>query len=140
MFILDTNVLSALMRLELEPEITAWMVGQDEELVFTTAISQAEISAGLAILPEGRKRRELEALASAIFIEEFEGRVLPFDMKAAAIYAEIFAARRRAGRSTPPMDLLIASIARSHGADVVTRDTAGFEGCGVTVINPWATS
>jgi predicted nucleic acid-binding protein len=138
MFVLDTNVLSAMIRPHLETEITAWVGRQNEELLFTTAISQAEILAGLAILPEGRRRRDLEALAAAIFAEEFEGRVLPFDMSAAATYAGIFAQRRRDGRPTPPMDLMIASIARSQGARVVTRDTGGFEGCGVAVINPWA--
>jgi|YelNatPaOPRAMG01_1025707.scaffolds.fasta_scaffold123536_1 predicted nucleic acid-binding protein len=140
MFVLDTNVLSAMMRPDLETEITAWVGRQDEELLFTTAISQAEISAGLAILPDGRRRRDLEALATAIFAEEFEGRVLSFDMNAAAAYADIFASRRRDGRPTPPMDLMIAAIARSQGASVVTRDTGGFEGCGLVVINPWSAS
>jgi predicted nucleic acid-binding protein len=140
MFVLDTNVLSAVMRPELETEITAWVGRQDEELLFTTAISQAEISAGLAILPEGRRRRDLEALAAAIFADEFDGRILSFDMNAAAAYADIFASRRRDGRPTPPMDLMIAAIARSQGASVVTRDTGGFEGCGLAVINPWSAS
>lgn len=140
MFVLDTNVLSAMMRPDMETEITAWVGRQDEELLFTTAISQAEISAGLAILPDGRRRRDLEALATAIFAEEFEGRVFSFDMNAAAAYADIFASRRRDGRPTPPMDLMIAAIARSQGASVVTRDTGGFEGCGLVVINPWSAS
>jgi toxin FitB len=140
MFVLDTNVLSAMMRPELETEITAWVGRQDEELLFTTAISQAEISAGLAILPEGRRRRDLEALAAAIFADEFDGRILSFDMNAAAAYADIFASRRRDGRPTPPMVLMIAAIARSQGASVVTRDTGGFEGCGLAVINPWSAS
>jgi predicted nucleic acid-binding protein len=137
-FVLDTNVLSAMMRPHLETEIAAWVGRQDEGLLFTTAISRAEISAGLAILPEGRRRRDLEALAAAIFAEEFEGRVLPFDTNAAAAYGGIYASRRRDGRATPPMDLMIAAIARSQGASVVTRDTSGFEGCGLAVINPWA--
>ena len=140
MFVLDTNVLSAMMRPDLEAEITAWVGRQDEEALFTTAISQAEISAGLAILPEGRRRRDLAALAAAIFAEEFQGRVLSFDMNAAAAYADIFASRRRGGRPAPPMDLMIAAIAKSQGASVVTRDTGGFEGCGLAVINPWSAS
>jgi predicted nucleic acid-binding protein len=140
MFVLDTNVLSAMMRPDMPAAITLWVGRQDEELLFTTAISQAEISAGLAILPEGRRRHDLEALATTIFAEEFEGRVLSFDATAAAAYADIFASRRRDGRPTPPMDLMIAAIARSQGASVVTRDTDGFEGCGLTLINPWATT
>ena len=138
MLVFDTNILSALMTPQPVPEARAWMARQDKDLFFTTAISQAEIASGLAVMPDGRRRRDLEALAVAMFAEEFEGRVLSFDAKAAAAYADIFAMRRRAGRPTPPMDLLIASIARSHGASVVTRDTGGFEGCGLTVINPRA--
>ena len=140
MFVLDTNILSALMRLHPPPEVMAWFDGQDEELLFTTAITEAEILSGLAIMTEGRRRRELEAAAVAIFTNEFEGRVLPFDTSATAAYAELFATRRRIGRPTASMDLMIAAIARSHGASVVTRDADGFDGCGLTVIDPWANS
>jgi toxin FitB len=72
-----------------------------------------------------------------MFLEDFDGRVLSFDMKAAAVYADIFASRRRAGRPATTIDLMIASVARSHGASMVTRDTGGFEDCGITLINPW---
>jgi predicted nucleic acid-binding protein len=77
MFILDTNVLSAMMSLQPSPEVTAWVDGQPEELLFTTSISHAEILSGLAIMDEGRLRRDLEAAATAIFTDEFEGRVPP---------------------------------------------------------------
>jgi toxin FitB len=139
MFVLDTNTLSAMMRLDPPPEVMAWVDEQDEELLFTTAITEAEILSGLAIMTEGRRRRDLEAAATALFANEFEGRVLPFDTTATAAYAELFAMRRRIGKPTSPMDLMIAAIARSHGASVVTRDASGFDGCGLTVINPWAT-
>jgi predicted nucleic acid-binding protein len=137
MLILDTNILSAVMAAHAAPEVTIWLARQADDSLFTTVISQAEILSGLAIMPEGRRRRELEAAAHGIFTEDFEGRVLPFDTKAAAAYAETLAARRRAGRATAPLDLMIAAIARANGADVVTRDTGGFEGCGLTLINPW---
>jgi toxin FitB len=140
MFVLDTNILSAMMSLRPSPEVAAWVDGQPEDLLFTTSISQAEILSGLAIMPDGRRRRDLEAAAAAMFSEDFEGRVLPFDMEAATAYADIFAARRRGGRSTATLDLMIASVARSHGASVVTRDTSGFEDCGLALINPWAVS
>jgi toxin FitB len=136
-FILDTNILSAMMRLQLEPEVATWIAAQPAELLFTTSLSQAEILSGLAITPDGRRRRDLEAAARIMFLEDFDGRVLPFDMKAAAAYAGIFASRRRAGRPATTMDLMIASVARSHGASMVTRDTGGFEDCGITLINPW---
>jgi toxin FitB len=140
MFVLDTNILSAMMSLRPSPEVAAWVDGQPEDILFTTSISQAEILSGLAIMPDGRRRRDLEAAAAAMFSEDFEGRVLPFDMEAATAYADIFAARRRGGRSTATLNLMIASVARSHGASVVTRDTSGFEDCGLALINPWAVS
>jgi predicted nucleic acid-binding protein len=137
MFVLDTNVLSAMMRLQLEPQVSAWIATQPVDLLFTTSLSQAEILSGLAIMAEGRRRLDLEAAARAMFQEDFDGRVLPFDTGAAMAYADIFAARRRAGRPAATLDLMVASVAQSRGASVVTRDVTGFEGCGVTVINPW---
>jgi toxin FitB len=76
-FILDTNILSAMMRLQLEPEVATWIAAQPAELLFTTSLSQAEILSGLAIMRDGR-RRDLEAAARIMFVEDFNGRVLPF--------------------------------------------------------------
>lgn len=140
MFILDTNVLSAIMSAQPSPEVAAWIAGQAEDALFTTTICQAEILAGLAVMPEGRRRDALETAAQAIFADDFNGRVLPFDTAAAAVYADIFAARRRAGRPTAPLDLMIAAIARANGAGVVTRDIGGFETCGVPLVDPWQAS
>jgi hypothetical protein len=140
MFVLDTNILSALMTPEPVPEVAAWVAGQPARLLFTASICQAEILSGIAIMPKGRRRQALETAARAMFLEDFEGRVLPFDTEAAIAYADLFAARRRAGRPTATVDLMIASVARSKGASVVTRDTGGFEHCGVSLINPSGTS
>jgi predicted nucleic acid-binding protein len=137
MFLLDTNVLSAVMGTRPTPQVADWMARSPPELLFTTAVCQAEILSGIAVLPRGRRRDGLEAAALAMFREDFGGRILPFESEAAEIYAEIFAARRSAGRPTAMADLMIASIARSRGASVVTRDTAGFENCGLTLIDPW---
>lgn len=137
MYVLDTNVLSAMMRPRPVPEVAAWIDSQDEDLLFTTAISQAEILSGIAIMADGRRRLDLATAAQAIFAEDFTGRVLPFDGEAALAYAELFAVRRRSGRPAATLDLMIAAVARSHGAGVVTRDASGFEGCGLTLINPW---
>ncbi len=137
MFLLDTNVLSAMMSAEPVPEVAMWVSGQLPELLFTAAVCQAEILSGLAIMPESRRRLDLEAAARAMFLEDFEGRVLPFDMAAAVVYADIFACRRRADRPAATIDLMIASVARSHGASVVTRNVADFEECGVAIVNPW---
>jgi predicted nucleic acid-binding protein len=138
--ILDTNVLSEIMGPRPAPEVAAWLARQPDDLLFTTAISQAEILSGLAIMAEGRRRSELEAAARGIFTEDFEGRILPFDTDATAAYAKIVALRRRTGRATAPLDLMIAAVALSHNASVVTRDTKGFEGCGVPFVNPWQVS
>jgi len=87
-------------------------------------------------MPEGRRRSDLEAAARAMFSEDFDGRVLPFDMAAAVAYADLFAARQRAGRPAAIVDLMIASVARCNGASVVTRNVADFDECGI-VVNPW---
>jgi toxin FitB len=137
MFLLDTNVLSTMMSAAPVKEVVAWVSGQPAEFLFTTTVCQAEILSGLAIMPEGRRRLDLEAAARAMFAEDFEGRVLPFDMEAAVAYADIFAARRRAGRAAATVDLMIAAIARSQGVTVVTRNVADFEACGVAIVNPW---
>jgi toxin FitB len=136
MFIPDTNILSAMMSAQAVPQggVDGWAAYRPP---FHISVSQAEILSGLAIIAEGSLRLDLEAAARAMFLEDFEGRVLPFDMDAAIAYADIFAARRRAGRPTATVDLIVASVARSHNASVVTRDISGFEGCGLTVINPW---
>ena len=126
-----------MMRLQLEPRVAVWIAAQPADLLFTTSLSQAEILSGLAIMVEGRRRLDLQAAARAMFLEDFDGRVLPFDTEAATAYGSIFAARRRTGRPAATIDLMIASIAQSRGASVVTRDTSGFEGCDLTLINPW---
>ena len=137
MFVLDTNILSSIMGSRPVPEVAAWISRQPEEDLYTASICQAEILSGIAVMPEGRRRLALEAAANAMFREDFAGRVLPFDIDAAATYAGVFAARRRAGLGTATLDLMIAAIARARSASVVTREISGFEACGVTVINPW---
>lgn len=138
MFLLDTNVLSAIMSTTPAPEVAAFVSSQAVEHLFTASVCQAEILAGLAIMPAGRRRLDLEAAVRAMFLEDFEGRVLPFDMAAAVTYADIFATRRRLGRLVATVDLMIASIARSRGVSVVTRNVADFDDCGVAIVNPWA--
>src|SRR4051794_6196137 len=86
MFILDTTVLSAIISIRPVPEVAAWIAGQPDELLFTATICQAKILSGIAILPNGRRRRDLETAARAMFADDFDGRVLTFDMEAAAAY------------------------------------------------------
>ena len=140
MFLLDTNILSAVMATRPAPEVASWMTRQPADLLFTAAVCQAEILSGITVLPKGRWREGLEMAALAMFREDFAGRILSFDTDAAVIYADLFASRRSAGRPAAIADLMIASIARAHGASVVTRNTGDFEGCGLALINPWSAS
>jgi len=137
MLVLDTNMLSAMMSAEPVRKVADWLLGQPSEDLFTAAVCQAEILSGIAILPNGRRRADLEEAARAMFADDFHGRVLPFDTEAAASYAEVFAARRKAGRPVGTVDLMLAAIARVRRASVVTRNVADFEGVGLTIINPW---
>jgi toxin FitB len=137
MFVLDTNILSAMMAPTPAPEVVAFVSRQPAELLFTASICQAEILSGIAIMPEGRRRLDLEGAARAMFLEDFAGRVLPFDMEAAIAYADIFATRRRAGRPAVSVDLMIAAVACCRNAAVVTRNAVDFEACGVAIVNPW---
>jgi predicted nucleic acid-binding protein len=137
MLMLDTDMLSAIMSPKPEQRITDWILDQPSEALFTATVCQAEILSGIAILPQGRRRADLEEAARAMFAEDFQGRILPFDGAAAAAYAEMFAARRKAGRPAGTIDLMLASIARARGVGVVTRNVSDFEGVGLRVINPW---
>ena len=120
-----------------DDRVRAWLDALDERSLFTTTISQAEILAGIALLADGYRRRNLETAATAMFLEDLAGRVLPFDGTAAAQYALIFAHRRQAGRAIGMADAMIAAIARAHGAALVTRNTRDFAGCELRLTNPW---
>ena len=138
MFVLDTNVVSELMKQRADPMVRAWLDARQRGDLFITAITEAEIRTGIAVLPEGERRRGLATAAERFFGVLFAGRILPFDSEAARAYALIIAARRAAGRPIGHADCQIAAIARSLGAPVATRDADGFQGCGIDVINPWA--
>ncbi len=138
MIVLDTNVISELMRAEPHPGVLAWMAAQPGGLLYTTHVNQAEILYGIAALPEGRRRTALAKAAQAMFAEDFADRILPFGAGAASCYPAIVVARRRAGNPIEGFDALIAAIALAAGASVATRDAGGFAGCGLTLIDPWA--
>ena len=137
MLMLDTNMLSEIMRPEPDRKIANWIIRQPSDELFTAAVCQAEILSGLATMPSGRRRANLEEAARAMFVDDFDNRILPFDTEAASAYAEVFAARRNAGRPCGTVELMVAAIARVHEATVVTRNVADFEGVGVAIINPW---
>jgi toxin FitB len=135
--VLDTNVLSELMRSAPNAAVTDWVATQSAVSLFITTITQAEILHGVLLLPRSRRRDAIEAAADAMFKEDFAGRILPFSSHAAYAYAEIAAARRQSGRPISQFDAQIAAIAKSTGAGVATGNLPDFEGCGITVIDPW---
>ena len=137
MILLDTNVISELLRAVPEPKVEAWLAAQDGAEVYLSAVSEAELRRGVAVMPAGRRRDALTAAVDGILREEFRGRILPFDSPAAIAYAAISAERRAAGRPISQFDALIAATARAHGAAVATRNTQDFEGCGIEAIDPW---
>ncbi len=136
MIILDTNVLAELMRAAADRRVLAWVSAQAAAGLFTTALSEAEIRYGIAVLPAGRRRKALEEAVAGLFAD-FGDRVLAFDSAAAQAYAAIAADRRKAGRPISFADAQIAAIARALGARLATRNTPDFDGCGVQVIDPW---
>ena len=137
MIILDTNVVSELLRAAPAPTVEAWLAGQDGTDVYLTAISEAELRYGVAIMANGKRRTMLAEAVDGMLREDFRDRILPFDSAAADEYARIGADRRAAGRPISQFDCQIAAIARAHGAAMATRNVGDFEGCGVEVIDPW---
>lgn len=138
MIVLDTNVLSDAMRAAPAPQVQAWLAAQPPGQLYTTAIAEAELLFGAALLPQGRRRQGIELAIQRLFAEDFAGRVLGFDQAAAAHYAWIAALRRKAGRPIASFDAQIAAIARAAGFAVATRNTADFADLGLHLIDPWA--
>ena len=134
--ILDTNVLSELMRQRPDPRVLHWLDAQPLDSLFTTAIAEAEIRTGIAMLAAGRRRAALAAAADRLF-QLFDDRILPFDSPAAGDYADIVARRRAVGRPVAQADSQIAAIARSRNAKVVTRNVGHFEDVEIDLIDPW---
>ena len=138
MIILDTNVVSELMRPAPAPAVEAWVGGREAATLFFTALSEAELHYGVAIMPAGRRRDAIDAAIGSMLRDDFAGRILPFDSEAARAYAEIAAARRAAGRPISQVDGQIAAIARSRDMAVATRNTRDFADTGIDVIDPWS--
>jgi toxin FitB len=136
MIILDTNVISEMVRRLPHTSVLQWLSGHIPEDFYTTSVTEAESFAGLACAPDGRKKRELSAALESVF-ERFEHRILSFDRPSARAYGLIVAERRRMGRPIKELDGQIAAIALSRDATVATRDVSDFEGCGLRLVNPW---
>jgi len=138
MILLDTNVISELMRADPARAVLDWFGQHDASELFISAVTEAELRTGVAILPEGQRRDRLQLAIDAMIDLDFQRRVLPFDSNAAKAYAEIAAQRRAAGRPIAEADCQIAAIARATDAPIATRNVKDFDGCGVRVVNPWS--
>ena len=138
MIILDTNVLSALMRTVPDAHVVAWLDRQPAESVWITSITLFEAYLGLALLPSGRRRRTLEAAFARLLQEDLENRVLDFDSGAATEAASLAAARQKNGRPVDLRDTQIAGIALARRATLATRNVRHFRDLRILIVDPWA--
>lgn len=138
MIVLDTNVISEMLRVVPSSEVARWVIAQPAPALYTTAVTEAEIRVGVSMMATGKRKAQLQATVDQTFIQVFAGRILPFDSAAAVVYAEISANRRSMGRPISPFDAQIAAIARANGATaIVTRNVDDFASVGVVIIDPW---
>jgi toxin FitB len=137
MIVIDTNVISEAMAVTPNATVSRWLSSQHGPMLFTTTISIAEILYGVELLPGGKRRSGLSLSAEAMFARLFAGRVLTFDEAAARAFPSIAVERRLRGRPITLFDAQIAAIVRANSATLATRNTADFEGCGITLLNPW---
>lgn len=136
MIILDTNILSELIKLRPNEQMMSWSAGFTDKDFAVTAITVGELFYGLGMLPDGKRKRTLARLIVRE-LEPFSDRILPFDNASAMHYAHIKFARREAGHPISEQDAMIAAIARAHGATLATRNVKDFEDTGVELVNPW---
>ena len=137
MLLLDTNVISELMRPAPNQRVLDWLRGQPLASLVTTAVSVMEIRSGLARLPRGLRRAGLEARFEELLRSSFDNRILPFDNAAAEQAASVRFERSAIGRPIATEDAMIAGIGRCRNATIVTRDDGGFAHAGVSVVDPW---
>lgn len=137
MIVLDTNVISELMRSEPAADVKAWLAAHDPLMIATTTITIAEIQRGIVRLPDGSRRKSLEQRFAAFVEEAFPGRLLAFDRDAAYACGEVSAARERKGLHADPVDMMIAAIVKTAEATLATRNTSDFEHSGIVLANPW---
>lgn len=137
MILLDTNVLSELMRAKPDPNVIAWVDAQRSSDLVISSITVTEILYGIARMPDGKRKDSLYVLASAMFEEDFAGSILAFGANAAVHYADLVAASEGRGKIADMADGQIAAIARLHGARIATRNVRHFEAFGIPLVNPW---
>ena len=136
--LLDTNVLSEILRTSPDPAVLEWFSKQRDDELHVSAVTQAEMLLGVRLLPQGKRRQRLDDAMRGLFDTDFAGRVLPFDAPSVAHYVEVVATRRRAGCPISQFDAQVAAIALQNDASLATRDLGDFEGCGLRLIDPFA--
>jgi predicted nucleic acid-binding protein len=136
LILLDTNIVSAVMKPAANPRIVSWLDQQSADALFLSTITVAEIEFGLQNLPEGRRRHSLTERFQLFLEQGFDRRILPFDLPASRLYGKLMAHRRRIGRPLSALDGQIAAIARQHRLAVATRNVRDFEECGLILVDP----
>lgn len=137
MIVLDTNVVSELMRAEPDARVVSWLDHRPSDELWLTSVVALELWYGVARLPDGQRKRQITRSLASVIEEDLAGRVLPFDLEAATLFARLAVERERAGHPLPLADGQIASVCRVYDACLATRNTHHFEGLGLTLINPW---
>jgi len=135
--VLDTNVLSELMNLQGSRIVKNWVLTQPRENIFITSITKAEILYGIAILPDGKRKKALRESAQSMFIKEFIEQILSFESKAAECFAEIMSNRRKLGKPISQADAQIAAICLANNTAIATRNVDDFTDCQIKIVNPW---
>ncbi|PLC52395.1 VapC toxin family PIN domain ribonuclease [Pollutimonas nitritireducens] len=137
MIVLDTNVLSEILRPAPNDRPLSWLAAQPRSVLFTTTVTRAELLYGVQLLPDGQRKTALLIAIRQIFSLDMAGQVLGFDNDAADHYAEIAAVRKSCGKPISQFDAMIAAITKSRGARLATRNVKDFVDCGIDVIDPW---
>jgi toxin FitB len=135
--LLDTNVLSELLKRQPDQRVVEWLASMPADDLFVSAVTEAEMMLGARLLPAGKRRAALEEALGGMFDHDFAGRILPFDRPAVTAYVEIVGQRRKIGRPISQFDAQIAATALCRELSLATRNTADFEACGLHVIDPW---
>jgi len=136
-YLLDTCLISELVKKEPNPGVVNWLDEQDEQALFLSVLNLGELQKGISKLPDGTKKDELQAWIGLDLVERFAGRILDIDLETAICWGRIQGEAERAGEKLPVMDSLIAATVAAHGLVVVTRNVRDMERCGVRVCNPW---
>ena len=136
-FLLDTNCISELVRVRPEPNVISWLQGADEQTLYLSALTFGEIRKGLVNVRPGERRAQLEAWLSVELRERFSGRILAIDEAVAERWGRLIGEAKRAGKTIPVVDSLLAATALHHNLTVVSRNVADFELAHAPVVNPW---